>query len=55
MTPVARQEVLGLYRKIFRIAKTWQSATGQMKETEKEKQYIIGEAKALFRKNRNVS
>ncbi|XP_032087312.1 LYR motif-containing protein 1 isoform X2 [Thamnophis elegans] len=48
MTPVTRQEVLGLYRKIFRIAKTWRSATGQMKETEKEKQYIVSEAKTLF-------
>uniref|UniRef100_A0A670XR90 LYR motif containing 1 n=1 Tax=Pseudonaja textilis TaxID=8673 RepID=A0A670XR90_PSETE len=54
MTSVARQEVLGLYRKIFRIAKTWQSASGQMKETEKEKQYIISEAKTLFRKNRTI-
>ncbi|XP_026560060.1 LYR motif-containing protein 1 [Pseudonaja textilis] len=55
MTSVARQEVLGLYRKIFRIAKTWQSASGQMKETEKEKQYIISEAKTLFRKNRTLA
>ncbi|KAL7979187.1 hypothetical protein Chor_015211 [Crotalus horridus] len=54
MTPVTRQEVLSLYRKVFRIAKTWQSASGQMKETEKEKQYIISEAKTLFRKNRNI-
>ncbi|KAG8145619.1 hypothetical protein E2320_012118 [Naja naja] len=55
MTSIARQEVLGLYRRIFRIAKTWQSASGQMKETEKEKQYIISEAKTLFRKNRTVN
>ncbi|XP_032087311.1 LYR motif-containing protein 1 isoform X1 [Thamnophis elegans] len=55
MTPVTRQEVLGLYRKIFRIAKTWRSATGQMKETEKEKQYIVSEAKTLFCKNRALT
>ncbi|XP_063170697.1 LYR motif-containing protein 1 [Candoia aspera] len=55
MMSVARQEVLGLYRKIFQIAKTWQSASGQMEETVKEKQYIISEAKTLFQKNRNLT
>ncbi|XP_007425032.1 LYR motif-containing protein 1 [Python bivittatus] len=55
MTPVIRQEVLGLYRKIFRIAKTWESACGQMEETVKEKQYIISEAKTLFQKNKNLT
>lgn len=55
MTPVTRQEVLGLYRKIFKIAKKWQSASGQIEETIKEKEYIKNEAKTLFRKNKNVS
>uniref|UniRef100_H9GFM2 LYR motif containing 1 n=1 Tax=Anolis carolinensis TaxID=28377 RepID=H9GFM2_ANOCA len=55
MTPVSRQKVLGLYRKIFRIAKKWQSASGQMEETMKEKQYIINEAKTLFQKNKNLT
>ncbi|XP_025909912.1 LYR motif-containing protein 1 isoform X2 [Nothoprocta perdicaria] len=54
MTPVTRQEVLGLYRKIFRIAKNWQSASGQIEETIKEKQYIRSEARTLFRKNKNL-
>ncbi|XP_054850779.1 LYR motif-containing protein 1 [Eublepharis macularius] len=55
MTPITRQEVLGLYRKIFRIAKKWQSASGQMEETTKEKQYIINEAKTLFHKNKKLT
>ncbi|XP_039347881.1 LYR motif-containing protein 1 isoform X2 [Mauremys mutica] len=55
MTPVARQEVLGLYRRIFRIAKKWQSASGQMEDTIKEKQYIINEAKTLFQKNKDLT
>lgn len=55
MTPVTRQEVLGLYRKIFRIAKKWQSASGQVEETLKEKDYIKKEAKTLFRKNKDVT
>lgn len=50
-----RQEVLGLYRKIFRIAKKWQSASGQVEETTAEREYIIKEAKTLFRKNKDVS
>ncbi|XP_077172311.1 LYR motif-containing protein 1 [Paroedura picta] len=55
MTLATRQEVLGLYRKIFRIAKKWQSACGQMEETAKEKQYIVNEAKTLFQKNKNLT
>ncbi|XP_040503349.1 LYR motif-containing protein 1 isoform X1 [Gallus gallus] len=54
MTAVMRQEVLGLYRKIFRIAKKWQSASGQAEETTAEREYIIKEAKTLFRKNKDV-
>ncbi|KAM9372689.1 LYR motif-containing protein 1 isoform 2-T2 [Phaethornis superciliosus] len=55
MTPVTRQEVLGLYRKIFRIAKKWESVSGQIEETIKEREYIKNEAKTLFRKNKNVT
>ena len=47
MTMATRQEVLGLYRRIFRLAKKWQAASGQMEDTIKEKQ--------LFQKNKNVS
>lgn len=55
MKPVTCQEVLGLYRKIFRIAKKWQSASGQMTDTTKVQEYIINEAKMLFRKNKNLT
>ncbi|NXI39007.1 LYRM1 protein, partial [Galbula dea] len=55
MTAVTRQEVLGLYRKIFRLARNWQSASGQREETTQEREYIRREAKALFRKNKNVT
>ncbi|XP_067859373.1 LYR motif containing protein 1 isoform X2 [Heptranchias perlo] len=54
MTAAAtRCDVLGLYRRIFRIARTWQSLSGLSDDTLKEKQYIITEAKTLFRKNKN--
>ena len=54
MTMTYRNKVLSLYREIFRLARGWQSATGQLKETEEDKRYIIGEAKELFKKNKNV-
>lgn len=55
MTTATRQEVLGLYRRIFRLARKWQAASGQMEDTIKEKQYILNEARTLFEKNKNVS
>ncbi|XP_067912392.1 LYR motif containing protein 1 isoform X7 [Heterodontus francisci] len=48
-----RCDVLGLYRRIFRIARTWQSLSGLTDDTLKEKEYIITEARSLFRKNKN--
>ncbi|XP_032699884.1 LYR motif-containing protein 1 isoform X1 [Lontra canadensis] len=55
LTQTTRQEVLGLYRRIFRLARKWQAASGQMEDTIKEKQYILNEARTLFQKNKNVS
>lgn len=55
MTTATRQEVLGLYRSIFRLARKWQAASGQMEDTIKEKEYILNEARTLFQKNKNVS
>ncbi|XP_053327465.1 LYR motif-containing protein 1 isoform X2 [Spea bombifrons] len=55
MTAATRKEVLNLYRNIFKIAKKWQSASGLKEDTTKEKQYIIGEARTLFNKNKNVT
>ncbi|XP_055483496.1 LYR motif-containing protein 1 isoform X1 [Psammomys obesus] len=50
-----RQEVLILYRSIFRLARKWEAASGQMEDTIKEKQYIKNEARTLFRKNKNLT
>ncbi|XP_043945441.1 LYR motif-containing protein 1 [Protopterus annectens] len=49
---LSHQEVLNLYRRIFKIARTWQSQSGTLEQTTKERQYIIDEARALFRKNK---
>lgn len=50
-----RKEVLGLYRKVFRLSRNWQSATGDSSQTTAEKQYIKDEARLLFRRNQNVN
>ncbi|XP_022095518.1 LYR motif-containing protein 1-like [Acanthaster planci] len=50
-----RQEVLSLYRKLLRAAKTWQASTKLMKDTREERQYIQDEARTLFRKNKQVT
>ncbi|XP_058430274.1 LYR motif-containing protein 1 isoform X4 [Marmota monax] len=54
MTMATRQEVLGLYRRVFRLARKWQAASGQMEDTIREKQYILNEARTLFQKNKNI-
>ncbi|XP_014391329.1 PREDICTED: LYR motif-containing protein 1 isoform X1 [Myotis brandtii] len=55
MTTATRQEVLGLYRRIFRLARQWQAASGRVEDTAREKQYIRHEARTLFRKNKNLT
>ncbi|XP_058430251.1 LYR motif-containing protein 1 isoform X2 [Marmota monax] len=55
MTMATRQEVLGLYRRVFRLARKWQAASGQMEDTIREKQYILNEARTLFQKNKNLT
>ncbi|XP_032957294.1 LYR motif-containing protein 1 isoform X1 [Rhinolophus ferrumequinum] len=55
MTTATRQEVLGLYRRIFRLARKWQASSGQMEDTIKEKEYILNEARTLFQKNKNLT
>nr|KAF6490108.1 LYR motif containing 1 [Molossus molossus] len=54
MTTATRQEVLGLYRRISRLARTWQAASGQVEDTIAEKQYIVNEARTLFRRNKHI-
>ncbi|KAK7507651.1 hypothetical protein BaRGS_00001586 [Batillaria attramentaria] len=50
-----RERVLALYRQVFRLARNWQSASGQASETKEERSYIISEARQLFRKNKSVT
>ncbi|KAM3915854.1 LYR motif-containing protein 1 [Leptodactylus fuscus] len=55
MAAATRPEVLGLYRKIFRIARKWKSLSGLEEETTKERRYIVEEARRLFQKNKTVT
>lgn len=50
-----RQEVLSLYRRIFRLARKWESYTASPSDAGVESAYIKDEARKLFRKNKNVS
>ncbi|XP_015752931.1 PREDICTED: LYR motif-containing protein 1-like [Acropora digitifera] len=48
-----RQDVLSLYRRIFRISRQWEAVMPT--NTEKERQYIQEEARKLFHRNKTVS
>ena len=47
-----RSQVLRLYARIFRVARSWEAQ--DQNETKVEQNYIIEEAKTLFRQNRNI-
>ena len=50
-----RHKVLSLYRQVLRLGHKWQSVSGNSQNTNEEKQYIMSEARRLFRKNKPVS
>ena len=49
---MSRREVLNLYKRIIKIAKNWKAI--QPENTQTEREYIISEARAKFRANKNV-
>ncbi|XP_028825613.1 LYR motif containing protein 1 [Denticeps clupeoides] len=55
MTAATRIEVLGLYRRIFRIARGWQVQTGLQNDADAERRYIVQEARTLFRQNQQLT
>ncbi|XP_068162008.1 LYR motif containing protein 1 isoform X2 [Antennarius striatus] len=54
MMTSTRRVVLSLYRRVFRIARTWQAQSRLTSDTETERKYIIQEARTLFRQNQQV-
>jgi len=47
-----RTQVLRLYARIFRVARSWEAQDPN--ETKVEQNYIVDEAKSLFRQNRHI-
>ncbi|XP_036403666.1 LYR motif containing protein 1 [Megalops cyprinoides] len=55
MTAATRQEVLSLYRRVLRIARSWQAQSALPQDTKSERDYIAQEARTLFRQNQQVT
>ncbi|KAG7264990.1 hypothetical protein CRUP_017150 [Coryphaenoides rupestris] len=51
MTAATRGKVLSLYKRVFRVARTWQAQTAAEHDTQAERKYIVQEARSLFRQN----
>uniref|UniRef100_A0A672YEF3 Complex 1 LYR protein domain-containing protein n=1 Tax=Sphaeramia orbicularis TaxID=375764 RepID=A0A672YEF3_9TELE len=49
------KNLLSLYMRVFRIARTWQAQSGVTSDTETERKYILQEARSLFRQNQQLS
>ena len=52
MTVTLRSQVLRLYSRIFRVARSWEAQDPN--ETKVERNYIVDEARALFRENKGL-
>ncbi|CAH8614812.1 unnamed protein product [Schistosoma rodhaini] len=50
-----RPRVLSLYRRIFRIARTWQANTGSVEDSSSQADYMKKEARTLFRQNAHIT
>lgn len=55
MAVATRPAVLGLYRRVLRLARRWQAASGRPEDSAREQQYILREARTLFRKNKDLT
>ncbi|XP_067101382.1 LYR motif containing protein 1 [Osmerus mordax] len=55
MTAATRKEVLTLYTRVLRIARTWKAQSTLPQDTESEKSYITQEARTLFRQNQQLT
>ncbi|XP_077407120.1 LYR motif containing protein 1 isoform X2 [Vanacampus margaritifer] len=50
-----QRTVLSLYMRVFRIARTWQAQSGVACDTLTERNYILQEARTLFRQNQQMT
>ena len=51
---MSKAEVLAVYRRILRVARSWKASSGFLKDTLEERSYIENECRELFRKNSKV-
>ena len=51
---MSKKEVLSVYRRILRVARTWRASSGLAKDTLEERNYIASECRELFRQNSEV-
>ncbi|XP_051927970.1 LYR motif containing protein 1 isoform X1 [Hippocampus zosterae] len=52
---IFQRTVLSLYMRVFRIARTWQAQSGVASDTLTERNYILQEARTLFRQNQQMT
>lgn len=52
---MSRANVLSLYRRVLRIARSWKAQSSIPKDTDTEKKYITQEARTLFRQNQQIT
>ncbi|CAL8283543.1 unnamed protein product [Merluccius merluccius] len=55
MTAATRGKVLSLYMRVLRVARGWQAQTAVLRDTEAERDYIVQEARTLFRQNQQLT
>ena len=51
---MSKKEILSVYRRILRVARSWKASSGLAKDTSEERSYIANECRELFRQNSKV-
>ncbi|XP_052452631.1 LYR motif containing protein 1 [Carassius gibelio] len=52
---MSRSDVLSLYRRVLRIARSWTAQSALPHDTDTERKYITQEARSLFRQNQQIT
>ncbi|XP_067234224.1 LYR motif containing protein 1 [Chanodichthys erythropterus] len=52
---MSRSEVLSLYRRVLRIARSWKAQSALPQDTDTERKYIAQEARTLFKQNQQIT
>ncbi|XP_016314226.1 LYR motif containing protein 1 isoform X1 [Sinocyclocheilus anshuiensis] len=52
---MSRSDVLSLYRRVLRIARSWTAQSALPHDTDNERKYIAQEARTLFRQNQQIT